>query len=235
VGQFNAEPFIVSLLMFMFFTAAIISCFEDDRKRVGVMTSVNMAFLQYQAPGPQALSVAGNADINKVAMVGHLLVHPDAAGLLTQLAAGVTEANRPASLDQVVPFKEQIGSQLLSLAYAIRDNLDYSKFDVANIGQDAHDACMAIDVSEVDMTAKELLSLITKMKNLVDELLIRLDASGGNLPRGLERSLLCYDRFIGQHGRSKDLGKFYCFVLWDGHCCDSCGIVVGKCCPTKSQ
>ena len=61
------------------------------------------------------------------------------------------------------------------------------------------------------------MSLKTKFVNLHDILLQHLDASGGNLPNGCkERRILCCERFIGEPGRSKDVGLFYCFVLWEG-------------------
>ena len=66
-------------------------------------------------------------------------------------------------------------------------------------------------------TPQELKAMKTKFVNLHDQLLANLDHSGGNLPiGGVERRLKCWNSFVGESGRSKNVALFYCFVLWEG-------------------
>lgn len=167
----------------------------------------------------EELSLSPNATINKIALMAHLVIYENADTYWTQLCNDIPEENRPAALDQQVPFKVGVAQRLTAIANAIKDNLDYSAFSEELIGEEAHAACSTLSPSSADFTncEKELLSLKTKMVNLHDTLLQHLDASGGNLPIGCkERRMLCWERFVGVPGRSKDVGLFYCFVLWEG-------------------
>jgi hypothetical protein len=101
---------------------------------------------------------------------------------------------------------------------AIKSDVDRSKFTVDSIGAEAHAACMLFDVSACEFAnLKEINSIKVKILNDLDTLLSALDASGGHLDEGTrERRMVCWDRFIGPVGRSKNVGLFYIFVLLEG-------------------
>jgi hypothetical protein len=87
-----------------------------------------------------AAAAAPNAYANKVALMAHLVVHPDAVQLWTQLADGVPAENRPAGLDQMVRPRDQILTELVALSEELKrqfDPFDLSPFSEANIGADA--------------------------------------------------------------------------------------------------
>jgi hypothetical protein len=190
-----------------------------DAKLAILIAMVLVPFNDTENSVVEMISLSPNATINKIALMAHLVIYEHADTFWTQLCSDIPEENRPAALDQQVPFKVAIAQRLISLANAIKDNLDYSTFSEELIGEEAHTACSVLSPSSADFTncEKELLSLKTKMVNLHDTLLQNLDSSGGNLAVGCkERRLLCWDRFIGASGRSKDVELFYCVVLWEG-------------------
>ena len=64
---------------------------------------------------------------------------------------------------------------------------------------------------------KELLSLTTQYVNLHDQLITNLDSSGKSVAEHMfERRVECFQHFIGNPGRGKNIPLFYCFVLWEG-------------------
>lgn len=78
--------------------------------------------------------------------------------------------------------------------------------------------CFYIDPSTATFaSAKELFSLQTTYVNLHDELIGNLDCSGSSAVDGtLERRLKCFNSFVGPYGRNKNMGLFYCFLVWEG-------------------
>jgi hypothetical protein len=82
----------------------------------------------------------------------------------------------------------------------------------------AFDLLREIDPSQgIFKDGKELLTLATQYVNLHDQLVANLDASGKSLAEHvLERRIECFQRFIGNLGRGKNIPLFYCFVLWEG-------------------
>jgi hypothetical protein len=155
--------------------------------------------------------------LHKVALMAHLLVDPDAEPMWTEMALGPSEEDRPAALDMVTPVRAQYLDRLISLGRATRGHLDYSLFEASRIGQDEHEVCRSFDPSHAEFeSGEELLGMKTTWINKHDELLANLDASGGNLPIGPERRKLCFDNFVGPHGRCKNLALYYCFILWEG-------------------
>ena len=59
--------------------------------------------------------------------------------------------------------------------------------------------------------------MTTKYVNAHDELIARLDASGQALAEHVyERRMECFNSFIGNLGRGKNMPLFYCFLVWEG-------------------
>jgi hypothetical protein len=54
-----------------------------------------------------------------------------------------------------------------------------------------------------------------KWMNAVDTLVSSLDASGGNVA-GVARRQTCFNTFIGQAGRSKNISLFVAFLIFEG-------------------
>lgn len=153
-------------------------------------------------------------DVLRMLLVGHLLLEPSASEIWTALYTGPGEANTPAALDLVDTQKTHCCARLNEIAMSIRTNVDLSKFDANLIGDDAHADCMLFDLSTVTFKhANDIASFATRIRNDLDELLSRLDASGGHLPIGMERRIVCWDRFVGPPFRNKNTSLFYLFVL----------------------
>jgi hypothetical protein len=174
------------ICQFNLLAAAFDLCCADKSSLAILKTQVLAPFNDAESERDMTVTLSTNAMVNKIALMAHLLTHPDAETYWTQLNADIPEEHRPAALDQQVPFRIAISQRLISIAHAIRGGLDYTPFAVDAIGEDAHRACSAISPATVDFTfcEKELMSLKTKMVNLHDTLLQHLDASGGNLPIG---------------------------------------------------
>jgi hypothetical protein len=153
--------------------------------------------------------------------MAHLLVHDSATPLWEQVTANVDASDRPAFLDQTdgaASAKLKIGDLLISVANGIKHNLDDTMFSAEYIGAEASAMVSDIDPSVATFSnAKELFALQTQYVNLHDALLTNLDCSGSGAAVGtLARRMNCFEKFVGQVGRNKDVGLFYCFVVWEG-------------------
>lgn len=62
------------------------------------------------------VTLSTNALVNKIALMAHLLTHPDAETYWTLLTANIPEEHRPAALDQQVPFRIGVSQKLISIA-----------------------------------------------------------------------------------------------------------------------
>jgi hypothetical protein len=66
-------------------------------------------------------------------------------------------------------------------------------------------------------SADEFKSLMCTMINKHDQLKAAVDSSGKSKEEGTdERRACCWDDFCGTNGRCKDLGLFFCFIVWEG-------------------
>ena len=157
--------------------------------------------------------------VNRVAMMAHLLVHEKALPLWEQLHQTPAQADRPAMLDQtdgVAGNRQDIAERLLSLVEVIKEDLDLSRLQPDHCGAEAADAMKDIHAAQaVFKNALEILELYTTYCNQHDALLTRLDASG-NFEIALERRMKCFASYIGPPGKSKNMGLYYCFLLWEG-------------------
>jgi hypothetical protein len=156
-----------------------------------------------------------------VALMAHLLVHELATPIWEAINQQVNVADRPAFLEQtdgVSSSKEANGNQLISIANSIKSSLDLTFLNVEHCGAEASVAMKDIDPSAATFaSAKDLFSLHTTYVNLHDELIGNLDCSGQSAAEGtIERRLKCFNSFIGPHGRNKNIGLFYCFLVWEG-------------------
>jgi hypothetical protein len=181
-------------------------------------------FIRVANPLPAAAN-APNAYANKVALMAHLLVHPDAVPLWTMFADGVPAENRPAGLDQMVRPRDQILAELVALSEELKQQMgsfDMEPLSANNIGVEAAMECATLrpyDASFVN--GAELLEIRTKYVNFVDIKVANIDHSGSNLAsgqgiEGYQRRLQAWDSFFGTSGRNKSVDVFYCFVLWEG-------------------
>ena len=164
-------------------------------------------------PAPSAGSI-----VNRVAMMAHLLVHEKALPLWEKLHQTTANADRPAVLDQtdgVAGNRLDIAERLHSLVEVIKEDLDLSFFLPEHCGAEAADAMKDVHASQaVFRNASEILDLYTSYCNQHDILLQRLDASG-NFEQGFERRVKCFASFVGPPGKSKNMGLYYCFLLWE--------------------
>ena len=158
--------------------------------------------------------------VNRVAMMAHLLVHEKATPLWEKLHETPAAGDRPAMLDQtdgLAGNKQDIAERLLSLVEVIKEDLDLSRLQPDHCGAEAADAMKDINAAQaVFKNALEILELYTSYTNLHDTLLQRLDSSG-NFEFAFERRVKCFANFIGPSGKSKNMGLYYCFLLWEGH------------------
>ena len=158
--------------------------------------------------------------INRVALMAHLLVHEKALPLWEKLHESPSHGDRPAMLDQtdgLAGNRQDIAERLLSVAEVIKEDLDLSRFVSDHCGAEAADAMKDVHAAEaVFKNALEILELYTSYTNQHDSLLQRLDSSG-NFEVALERRIKCFSNFIGPAGKSKNMGLYYCFILWEGH------------------
>ena len=189
---------------------------EDQPHLVAIQAALCDPFLKDLAvsQAPTAGSV-----VNRVAMMAHLLVHEKALPLWEQLHQTPAQADRPAILDQtdgVAGNRLDIAERLLSLVEVIKEDLDLSRLQPDHCGAEAADAMKDIHAAQaVFKNASEILELYTTYCNQHDALLTRLDASG-NFEIALERRMKCFASYIGPPGKSKNMGLYYCFLLWEG-------------------
>jgi hypothetical protein len=163
--------------------------------------------------------IADNCKLNKVALLAHLVVHPDAVETMERLYNKVDVDDRPAFLDQTGGAKAWRLSQyeiLRKISENIKNGLDNrTNYSEAWCGEDAFLALRAIDPGEASFkSALELKELHTYYMNANDTLTTRLDHSGSNLD-GVARRVKCFDSFVGGHGRAKDMCLYYCFLTWE--------------------
>ena len=176
--------------------------------------------LQLGNTGPQVLSE--NAVINRIAQMAFLLVAPEATDCWEQTMMKPNSNDRPAIIEQIDGpnhVRDVALEKLVSIANNLKNDWDNNDlFKEANVGSEAEQALAHIRPSQgLIASGAELQSLKTFWVNKHDELLQHLDASGKSLPEGnLERRLECFDNFIGAKGRSKNLGLFICFLVWEG-------------------
>lgn len=153
--------------------------------------------------------------------MAHLVVSPLATSLWEAISSNVPEGQRPAFLDQtdgVGHSRTANYEALIAVAETVKEDLDMTAFSVDRLGTDAMNAVSHISARTATFKdAVDLQSLFTTYVNLHDTLLQRLGRSGKSKEEGtLERRMECFDSFVGEHGRSKNLGLFYCFIVWEG-------------------
>jgi hypothetical protein len=141
--------------------------------------------------------------VNKVAALAHLLHCGEAIELWETIAAEpVAAANRAAMLEQTVGVsasKLVPYGKLISLYHRIKSDFE-NTFTAEYIGSlEAFNEVHTLNPSvAIFKDAEELKSLHTKMVNLHDSLISRLDCSGSNRAVGTtERRKECWDNFIG--------------------------------------
>jgi hypothetical protein len=213
------------------FKAAVVEKYDNERQntlRVCV-TNPFQEFVNNSGGGiPAPANEDSNSHCNKVALMAHLIVAAEASELWQKLHEDVAPPDKSAYMEQTGGIrggKEDIAAKLISVAHSIKNDLDLSKFAPDLIGCEASNACASINASAAEFqSGSELLSMVTTMVNLHDTLLSHLDASGSAVPDStpivsVSRRIKCYTNFLGQHGRSKNMSVFYCFVLWEG--CDT--------------
>jgi hypothetical protein len=146
---------------------------------VGLRLAVLLPFEAVQNHPTGAHALPDNAEVLQVVLMAHLLCHSDAVPLWEKLGFGPEEDQRPVSLDQTVPVRDQILNQLNSLSMAIRGNLDLSLFAASRIGEEASEACIALDPSNTTFASgADINKLKIKYANLLDIMLTHLDHSG---------------------------------------------------------
>jgi hypothetical protein len=150
-----------------------------------------------------------------------LLVDDAATALWETLNTPVSANDRPPYIEQtdgITNSKKNIGLQLIAVSETMKHSVDTSLFSTAHIGVEAAHAVRGINPSNATFSSPdELFTLHTKFVNQHDELLKRLDSSGqGAAENTIERRLKCFNHYIGSLGRSKNLGLFYCFIVWEG-------------------
>jgi len=134
--------------------------------------------------------------------MAHLVVSDLATELWEAISDTVSEANRPAFLDQtggVMHGRTANYDALIAVAETVKTNLDMSAFTVDRIGADALAAVEHISPEEATFKdAAELQSIMTTYVNLHDSLLVNLDCSGqGNEEGTLARRMNCFNSFVG--------------------------------------
>mmetsp|Transcript_3540 Transcript_3540/g.5516 ORF Transcript_3540/g.5516 Transcript_3540/m.5516 type:complete len:275 (-) Transcript_3540:139-963(-) len=159
--------------------------------------------------------MSSSSEGNQVAYMAHLLTLAETASLWEQLADGPRAECRRAALDQLVPFREQILQKILSVGEAMKDHLNYDKFSLCNICEEAREACMSLDPTSVTFSCPgDLLALKTKWVNLYDELQARVTRSGQHVPDSYEYRKEVWENYVGSPGRSKNVPLYYCYILW---------------------
>lgn len=153
--------------------------------------------------------------------MAHLSVHPDATHLWEIAFSHVSANNRPAYLEQtdgVGHQKIQAGNLLLNLAEKIKENLDLSRFNAAYCGFEAAELLKEFNPAAAQFaSAQDLFTVQTTYANKHDTLITNLDRSGSyDVEESYSRRIDCFENFVGQPGRSKDMALFYCFLLWEG-------------------
>lgn len=153
--------------------------------------------------------------------MAHLVVSDLATSLWEAISNNVSERDRPAFLDQTDGVSHSRTSnydRLIAVAETLKQDLDMTAFSVDRMGVEAMSAIEHImPANAVFLDAVELQSLFTTYVNLHDTLLSNLDCSGqGHEVGTVERRMNCFENFVGPHGRSKNLGLFYCFIAWEG-------------------
>jgi hypothetical protein len=162
-----------------------------------------------------------NSMFNKVILLAFLLVDPSASPFWAHIQEDTKADDTPAMLDQTDgarSAKQKTLTKLLSIANAIREDVDTTLFSVERVGIAAASSLDEIDLSETEFNDPEELSkLVTKYVNLHDTLIQNLDCSGQGLAEGTkERRENCWNNFVGNKGRGKDVALFACFVIWEG-------------------
>ena len=162
-----------------------------------------------------------NSMFNKVILAAFLVVDPSASPFWAHIQEDTKADDTPAMLDQTDgarSAKQKTLTQLLSIANAIREDVDTTLFSVERVGIAAASSLDEIDLSETEFNDPEELSkLVTKYVNLHDTLIQNLDCSGQGLAEGTkERRENCWNNFVGNKGRGKDVALFACFVIWEG-------------------
>jgi hypothetical protein len=101
------------------------------------------------------------------------------------------------------------------VANSIKDDLDLSVFEVEHCGADAALAMSHIHASQaVFKNSLEILELYTRFVNEFDTLCQHLNCSG-NFDIGITRRIKCFENFIGPPGKGKNMGLYYCYLLWE--------------------
>jgi hypothetical protein len=168
----------------------------------GIDNVLRLALLQpfedliAHADSNNALPSRPNSEACKVALLAHLIVHSDAKPYWENLYADIPTHDKPAAYDATTNPSNQAKEQLVSIANAIKNDLDKSSFDSAFIGEDSNEACLSLKPETAILSVNTPTSLRTTWVNKHDELISNLDASGGKLPPGVERNLKCFEHLL---------------------------------------
>lgn len=163
-----------------------------------------------------------DSEVNRVLLMALTLTDPAAVPILEKLHATVSAEDRPAALDVpggIVGNKMTCYEQLRELSETLKANneFDLSRFSKEHTGSDEA-AETLIDLSPLHATipsAVDFKTMHVKWMNAVDTLICSLDASGGNVA-GVARRQTCFNTFIGQAGRSKNISLFVVFLIFEG-------------------
>jgi len=153
--------------------------------------------------------------------MAHLVISPLATTLWEAISSNVLEAQRPAFLDQtdgVAHSRSANYEALVAVAETVKEDLDMTNFTLDRLGTDSLAAVKHITAATASFKdGVELQSLFTTYVNLHDTLIANLACSGYSKELGtLERRMDCFANFVGGRGRSKNIGLFYCFIVWEG-------------------
>jgi len=163
-----------------------------------------------------------DSEVNRILLMALTVTSPEAVPFLEKAIATVPEADRPAALDVPGGITGTIlaayeGLRVLSETLKTNSEFDLSRFSKEHLGSD--EAAQALSgLSPLGATipsAAAFKAMHTQWCNANDELCGKVDASGGHVA-GVARRQTCYEKFIGQTGRSKNISLFLVFVLFEG-------------------
>jgi hypothetical protein len=202
---------------------------EDAMHVIAIKNVILAGFIDVMkrrnADGDKACSSNGNLVINRIALLAHLLVEPSLQSLLNQIhSTAAKSSSKTAVMDStagVTGTKNLLYNQVLSASEQLKKgytNIVTEAGMQEYVGQEAYDHLKDIDPSKgTFLDGANLQQLETQFVNLHDELNERLlSPSGNNLPDGnAERAKSVWDSWIGQPGRNKNVGLFYCYLVWE--------------------
>ena len=175
-------------------------------------------------PSQPAVFVAGDRVrmIDKYAFITLTTANQASVADLEKLHDRTPEADRTAFLDQpggAKEFTRKLFDNLIEVGLGLRSRGEMAidrYIGEAHVGDDAAALFDAMKIEpEPPKDGEEFKKLYTQLLNLHDGLITRSDHSGGNVT-GVERRVKAFDSFIGNSGRSKNLGLFFCMLVWEG-------------------